>query len=217
MREVCLSVVRKKHRDFDPINLNDFELLTLAGPGYNGPASEIPDWLQMQFARAAPGGAQDRAYILQQATRRCNERLDVIGMKPQPGDPNSRVRRITNTEYSMRLWPAPAPHWCLDFVHTDTLEPKNQPFDFELWAVPLASPGLDTAPWLPLNTISVRLRTMEYGFGIKDEDVEEGEAKFALMDGQTCVLKRPGERDIRFTVPNRSPAQIVDDAEVVTF
>ncbi|KAI0671142.1 hypothetical protein C8Q78DRAFT_1034245 [Trametes maxima] len=216
MREVFMTVIRKNHPDFNPMSLNDFELLTLAGPGYKGLTVGIPAWLQKEWALAAPK-EQDRVWVLQEATRLCNARMDVIGIKPQPGDPNAKVRKVTNSEYSIRLWPGPVPHWCLDFVHAQTLEPKNEPFDFELWAVPLADPVLNTAPWLPLDTISRRLRTMEYGFGIKDEDVKEGEAKFALMDGQTCVLKRPGERDIRFTVPNRSPAQIVDDTEVMNF
>ncbi|KAI0759372.1 hypothetical protein BD413DRAFT_597891 [Trametes elegans] len=40
---------------------------------------------------------------------------------------------------------------------------------------------------------------------MKPEQIPEGEEKFVLRDGQTCMLKRPGHRATRFTGPNRLP------------
>ncbi|KAI0629983.1 hypothetical protein C8Q77DRAFT_1212295 [Trametes polyzona] len=101
--------------------------------------------------------------------------------------------------------------------HSGTLQPKNKPFEFELWAVPLEKPELNQAPWLPLNLVTKRLYSMEHGFGFKEEEVKEGDEKYAFIDGQTCVLKRPGHRDIRFTVPTRNPVVVHDDAEPVMY
>lgn len=134
-------------------------------------------------------------------------------LKPSVGATNVSIRPVTGTPYSMRLWPASEELWCLDFVNSTTHEPKNKPFKFELWAEPLETPS--KAPWLPISVLSKRLHSMEYGFGLTE--IEEGEEKFALLDGQTCVLKRDGHRDMRFTVPNRHPVVVDDDAEVVVF
>lgn len=100
-------------------------------------------------------------------------------------------------------------------MHSTTGEPKNKPFEFELWVEPLETSN--KAPWLPLSLLSMRLHSMEFGFGLTEEEIEEGAEKFALMDGQTCVLKRTGHRDIRFTVPNRHPVVVEDEGEIVAF
>ncbi|KAI0629985.1 hypothetical protein C8Q77DRAFT_1160977 [Trametes polyzona] len=98
----------------------------------------------------------------------------------------------------MRLWPASEEFWCFDFVHSETLEPKNQPSEFELWAVPLAKPKFNQTSWLPLDLVTRRLYSLEHGFGEKAEDIGEGEKKYVFVDGQTPVVMH-------------------DDAEVVVF
>ena len=90
----------------------------------------------------------------------------------------------------------------MDFIDHDTGEPVNSPFNFELCSVPNA---LSQYP-------SLRLRSLERAWGILPTNIAPGEEKFVLKDGMTCVLRRPGYRDIRFTVPLRisTPAPSVD-------
>ncbi|KAI0373769.1 hypothetical protein BV20DRAFT_962352 [Pilatotrama ljubarskyi] len=217
LREACLMSIKKNYPGFDPVNLNDFQLLTLSGAGYKGAMDDVASWLQQQFDEVVQLAGGDANEVLNSATDSCNQRVAVIGMKPCPGASNASIRPVGGTQYSMRLWPASDRQWCFDFVNSITHEPKNKPFEFELWSVPLEDPAMNRAPWLPLDLVSRRLQSLEHGFGLKEEDIGEGEEKFVFMDGQTCVLKRPGHRDIRFTVPNRCPATIEDEAEVVSF
>lgn len=136
-------------------------------------------------------------------------------LKPSVGATNVSIRPVTDTGYSMRLWPASEELWCLDFIDSTTQEPINKPFKFELWAEPMET--FNRAPWLPISVLSKRLRSMEFGFGLTEDEIEEGEEKFVLMDGQTCLLKRTGCHDIRFTVPNRHPVAVDRNVEIVTF
>ena len=56
-----------------------------------------------------------------------------------------------------------------------------------------------------------RVYSLERIYGNRDEDVAPGAEKFLLMDGQTCLLKRPGHRDLRFTIPLRAAAMQAAD------
>ena len=91
----------------------------------------------------------------------------------------------------------------LDFVNTETHEAVNPPLDYELWAVPE-----QTTPWLSMG--GTQLRSVEDGFGIETSEIQPGEEKFILTEGLTCMLVRPGERNVRFKVPIRRQA-VVDD------
>lgn len=96
----------------------------------------------------------------------------------------------------MRLFPGAfvRQEYCLDFVKAATGAPVNSPFDFELWAVP--------GP--PLHMLfPMRLMSLEESFGVRPENVPPGTETFVLRDGMTCLLKRPGNRTVRFTVPVR--------------
>ncbi len=98
----------------------------------------------------------------------------------------------------------------MDFVRTDTGKPVNSPFQYELWR---------TADVLSARP-SARLTSMERTWGIKQKDIDPGEEKFLLRDGMTCVLKRPGCKDLRFTVPVRvTPTENlkVPDADELDF
>ena len=57
-----------------------------------------------------------------------------------------------------------------------------------------------------------RVYSLERIYGNRDEDVAPGAEKFLLMDGQTCLLKRPGHRDLWFTIPLRAAAMQAADA-----
>ncbi len=123
------------------------------------------------------------------------------------------VRPIPDCKYSLRLFPGSlsAAEYCLDFVDSATGEPVNSPFEYELWAVP----DPDT-PWLSMP-ITGKLRSIERGHGIKQEDILLGEEKFVLRDGQTCVLMRSGKQPVRFTVPLRrvETTDVVEDVYVI--
>ena len=101
-------------------------------------------------------------------------------------------------------------HYCLDFVRTDTGEPVNHPFKYELWKIP--DP---VAPWLSLG--AMRLHTIEETFRVSADMLQPGAEKIFLSDGLTCLLKRPGERDIHFKVPIRTKPQPVGDVHVIDF
>ena len=93
----------------------------------------------------------------------------------------------------------------MDFVRTSTGEAVNPPFKFELWTVPSAS-----TPWL--RGMAMRVYSLERIYGNRDEDIASGAEKFLLMDGQTCFLRHPGHRDLRFTIPLRAAAMQAADA-----
>ena len=121
--------------------------------------------------------------------------------KPKPGAPNVFVRPIPNSKYSIRLFPGslPAREYCLDFVRASTGEPVNSPFKFELWTVPRTS-----TPWL--GGMAMRVHSLEKVYGNRQEDIVPGQEKSLLRDGQSCLLKRPGQRNLRLTVPVRAAA-----------
>ena len=102
----------------------------------------------------------------------------------------------------------------MDFVRTATGEPVNSPFPHELWCVQ----DPDT-PWLEPVTLS-RLSTIESSFGIGSGKLLPGEEKYILRDGLTCLLKCPGKKDVRFTVPKRRdqrPKAPEEDVNVLEF
>lgn len=101
----------------------------------------------------------------------------------------------------------------MDFVDTATQEAVNSPFEFELWAVP----SLD-APWLGMP--SGRLQSLERNFHIAQDKILLGEEKWVLRDGQTCLLKRPGKKDVMFSVPKRkvNPSPAIEcDVDILDF
>ncbi|KAI0759380.1 hypothetical protein BD413DRAFT_597982 [Trametes elegans] len=224
LRDVFGICIEKGHPDLDRVNLNDWEIMELSGGGYRGVTpSEIARRLKVKFDYVVQRCGTSPAQVVDEARRTLDRVADVTGLKPLPSHTRYvRIRPIADSDYSMRLWPGSitGSEWCLDFVHSKTLEPKNAPFIFELWAVAVGDPiAINTAPWLPLDVVGERLKSLEHGFGMKPEQIPEGEEKFVLRDGQTCMLKRPGRRAIRFTVPNRFPVAPTepDDVEVVTF
>lgn len=141
-----------------------------------------------------------------------------LQLKPKDSAPadNKRVfiRPVPDTKYSFRLFPGSlsAAEYCMDFVETATGKPVNSPFEYELWGVT----GDSDTPWLTMP-ICAKLRTIERAHGIKQESILPGAEKFVLRDGQTCVLIRPGQRSLRFTVPvrKRTAPPAIDDMDVV--
>lgn len=138
-------------------------------------------------------------------------------MKPLPGDEDVRIRPIPDSDYSIRLWGKGMEtlgQYCFDFVANDTLEPVNSPFEFELIGM-----WNKDAPWLPPFG-SAKLLSIERAHGTRQEDIPPGEEKFGAMEGTICLLKRPGKRDVTFTVPIRPRPvvpQNVGDTDVIEF
>ena len=82
----------------------------------------------------------------------------------------------------------------MDFVHTATGKPVNSPFKYELWSVSSTSSARP----------AIRIWSLERLWGHAEKDIRPGEEKFVLRDGMTYVLKRPGCKPLRFTVPTRA-------------
>ncbi|KAI0323358.1 hypothetical protein GY45DRAFT_1376379 [Cubamyces sp. BRFM 1775] len=134
--------------------------------------------------------------------------------KPRDARDRSHIRPLPDSNYSIRLFPGNPynSEYCMDIVDTATGQPVNSPFEFELWVVPNLK-----SPWLSMP--SGRIRSLERCFGIAQHDILPGEEKWLLRDGQTCLLKRPGKRDVQFTVPMRKELQpaFVYDVDVLDF
>ncbi|PIL25621.1 hypothetical protein GSI_11370 [Ganoderma sinense ZZ0214-1] len=120
-------------------------------------------------------------------------------MKPKPGTPNVFCHPIPNSPYSVRLFPGSIAlrEYCLDFVDTATGNPVNSPPGFEVWSVRGGSAGMG-------DGVSARVLSLEHTFGFGGASLKPGAEKFVLRDGQTCLLKRPGYRDVQFKVPTRT-------------
>ena len=95
----------------------------------------------------------------------------------------------------------------MDFVQTKTGKPVNSPFAFELWTT---SGQSHAQP-------AVRLASLERLWGHGQTSIAPGEEKFVLREGTTCILRRPGRRDLRFTVPVRAHALDSSDADELDF
>ncbi|KAI0078074.1 hypothetical protein K474DRAFT_976351 [Panus rudis PR-1116 ss-1] len=102
--------------------------------------------------------------------------------------------------------------YTLDLVYTVTGESVNMPSEWELWFVPPPSKfWLSFAPY--------RNYSLEHGFDVRGKDLNAGEEKFILKEGMICLLKRPGKKDVRFTVPvlKREERANYDTDDVIDF
>ena len=60
----------------------------------------------------------------------------------------------------------------------------------------------------------MRIHSFERSLGFSEADIPPGAEKFVLRDGQTCLLKRPGHRDVQFKVPVRTEGLNVTQPDV---
>ena len=215
MREHLMEDIRERLPGFEP--RNDFDLW-LVGFDYRGPNkdAEIHAYVDKELARLRE--RKEEGLVLKEATKSLNSFIEITGVcaslraeseqsehsppvqvKPKKGQTNPHVfvRATPDSEYSIRLFPGAfaTKEYCLDFVRSDTGEPVNSPFAFELWAVP-ASP-LDLVP-------PMKLKSLENAFsGLGGGKPKPGAEKFVMRDGMTCVLRRPGLKNVKFKVPVR--------------
>ncbi|KAI1782526.1 hypothetical protein LXA43DRAFT_1103894 [Ganoderma leucocontextum] len=207
VRETFMEIIRQRHPPFKP--RTDFDIYTLASTEYKGPPSGLYTWLDGQLALClATSGDFDT--VMSRTSELLDGRGTITGRKPKPGAPDVFLRPIPSSQYSIRLFPGSLAHreYCMDFVLTSTGHPVNSPFKFELWVVPSSS-----TPWL--GGLPMRIHSLERVYGYQDAKISPGVEKFLLKDGQTCLLKRPGHRNLRFTVPIRAaalePADVNED------
>ncbi|OJT03899.1 hypothetical protein TRAPUB_8960 [Trametes pubescens] len=195
IRELAEKTIRKHYPYFTP--RNDWEVLYLSDVPYSGSEAGLYEQLDNHLALdVQETGSYEE--VIERATKDLDEPLDMTGLKPNPGDPNVFVQPLPGSKYSIRLFPGNAANmdYCLDFVLTSTGEPVNSPFKFELLCLPNPNAPIGSAP-------IIRMCPLEHSFGIPQHKIEPGEEKFLLHDGQHCLLRRPGQRDVRFTVPIR--------------
>ncbi|TFK80517.1 hypothetical protein K466DRAFT_558947 [Polyporus arcularius HHB13444] len=208
-REACLECVRRCYPDYADKLRHDFDLYVLAS--YDGPVSEIASYLDLQLSRRIASLGSLEA-VLEEAKESLEQYVTITGMKPPPTAAHVYTRPIPNSEYSVRLWPGDdaVGEFCMDFVHSETQQPVNSPFEYELWLVP--NPA---TPWLPAPTVC--LRSLETCFGVAKNRLRAGEEKFVLKEGQTCLLTRPGRKGVRFTVPVMPRPTPTEDVDVLDF
>ncbi|KAI0642955.1 hypothetical protein C8Q79DRAFT_980828 [Trametes meyenii] len=201
MRELSVRVVQKHFPSY--VAQNDWELLELSGPAYQGDESGIRDYLDaLLVSRVEEDGSYEN--VMSNATRILDDRVECTGMKPSPGDPQVFVQAIPDSQYSIRLFPGSLHNseYCLDFVDSRTGEPVNSPFKFDLICLPSPNAPIGSGPM-------VGMRPLECAFGMEADKIPPGEEKFLFRDGQHCILRRPGLRDVRFTIPIRRRPQAV--------
>ncbi|OJT03902.1 hypothetical protein TRAPUB_5403 [Trametes pubescens] len=212
MREVAEKKIRKHYPYFTP--RNDWEVLYLGNAPYSGPEAGLYEWLDKRLTHHIRLLGSYEA-VVGSATKDLDELLDFTGFKPSPGDPEVFARPLPGSEYSIRLFSgnAESKDYCLDFVLTSTGEPVNSPFKFDLLCLPDPNAPIGTMP-------IISMRPLECAFGIPQHEIEPGAEKFLLHDGQYCLLRRPGHRDVRFTVPIRrrpKPEAPPVDADILEF
>ncbi|OJT03903.1 hypothetical protein TRAPUB_5404 [Trametes pubescens] len=212
MRELAEKRIRKSYPYFTP--RNDWEVLYLSNAPYSGSEAGLYKRLDMLLALEIEDSGSYEA-VVGSATKDLDELLDFTGFKPSPGDPEVFVQPLPGSEYSIRLFSgnAESKDYCLDFVLTSTGEPVNSPFKFDLFTLPDPDAPVGSAP-------AMRRRPLECAFGIPEHKIDPGEEKFLLRDGQHCLLRRPGHRDVRFKVPIRrrpKPPPPPVDADILDF
>ncbi|KAI0629986.1 hypothetical protein C8Q77DRAFT_1139751 [Trametes polyzona] len=210
MRDIAMEVIRKKYPYFTP--RNDWELLYLRSAPYRGTDPEGLYQLLDRHLQSTLQSGFTYEGLMKYTKSTLDEHVDITGFKPRPGETYGVfIRPIPKSEYSIRLFPGSAASrdYCLDFVLTATGEPVNSPFKFELFAGPGPDTPIGFAP-------TIALRPLDCAFGFSQEQIPPGEEKFLLREGQSCALRRPGHRDVRFTVPKRrrpEPPKQTSDAD----
>ncbi|TFK78043.1 hypothetical protein K466DRAFT_607384 [Polyporus arcularius HHB13444] len=212
MRDVCHQIIGFKYPGFRP--RNDFELITLATRRYPGARSDLGTWLDHELAFTIQDVGSLEAVMDSARNTLTMPASRITGLKPRGTERGVFLRPIPDSPYSIRLFPgcALAREYCLDFVDTRTGVPVNSPFQYELWGVPNSG--------LSFGVGATPITNLESAFGVRQEDISPGHEKFLLTDGQTCLLRRPGHKDVRFTVPiRRQPAaaasRAADDVHVL--
>ncbi|KAI0081458.1 hypothetical protein K474DRAFT_1656605 [Panus rudis PR-1116 ss-1] len=203
LREAFLEMAQRKYPRVPP--RHDFDIYTFASANFKGPRDSAPEvyaWSDEQFeltvrvnmARARPPITKEEAVA--QVWTDAKELLarpsdQMIGRKPRKNDPRVKVQPIPDCDYSVRLWPGVAScyEYHLDFIRTSTGEDAIAPSNWEIWQT--TSPAQFGQ--------GRRISSMERAFGVKRTDLQE--EKFLLREGSTYMVKRPGQKDVRFTVP----------------
>ncbi|KAI0629984.1 hypothetical protein C8Q77DRAFT_1064812 [Trametes polyzona] len=210
MREISMEAIRIHYPFYKP--RNDWEVLYLSSAPYRG--TDLKGLRQFLDEHLKHELQSCRSYqrLVDNATSTLDEPVDITGFKPRPGETYGVfIRPIPKSKYSIRLFPGSDANrdYCLDFVLTATGEPVNSPFKFDLFAGPGPNTPIGFAP-------TVALRPLECAFGFSQDKIPPGEEKFLLREGQSCILRRPGHRDVRFTVPTRrrpEPPKQIPDAD----
>ncbi|KAI0768664.1 hypothetical protein BD413DRAFT_560355 [Trametes elegans] len=191
---------------------HEYDVLQLGSHYQKGTTEEVFAWVDSMLAQEI-GDLGSREAVFEATKKTLNTLVDCpTGRKPRPGRDRVDIRPIPDSEYSIRLWPGSryASEYCMDFVDSETKQPVNSPFEFELWGAPNPE-----APWLCAP--AGRLLSLERSFGIPQHKIRPGEEKFVLRDGMTCLLKRRGKKDIQFTVPMRRRPLPQYDVHILDF
>ncbi|KAI9061229.1 hypothetical protein FKP32DRAFT_1576683 [Trametes sanguinea] len=211
VRDVYLESIHKIYPDITP--RHEFDIMMLGSNRIPGTKEEVLARLDERIRYEIDELGSMEA-VLEEARKVMEPVVVITGRKPRNAQDRAHIRPIPDSEYSIRLFPGnPAnSEYCMDIVDTATQQPVNSPFEFELWVIP--NPN---APWLSMPSGCVR--SLERCFGIAQQDILPGEERWLLRDGQTCLLRRPGKRDVQFTVPRRKQPQpaAAYDADILEF
>ncbi|KAM5536978.1 hypothetical protein V8D89_009307 [Ganoderma adspersum] len=221
-RESYLEWTRERYPTFEP--KNDYEIISIVESNCSAPESELRSLLDKQLlldikfavglesleaiARMHPAEA-DRT--LQRFVWHARTILDAPGTltreKPSPWTPNVFCRAIPNSPYAIRLFPGllAQNEWCMDFVDMQTGDAVNAPPGFQIYS----ARDSGTLPWLGGHVNIVRpIEGSPRGTEVRNA-LGEATETFVLRDGQICLLKRKGHREVLFQVPMRAAGLLV--------
>ncbi|PIL22965.1 hypothetical protein GSI_15662 [Ganoderma sinense ZZ0214-1] len=144
----------------------------------------------------------------------------VIGVKPQPGDPNVYTVRVPDSPYVLRMWTGGMDYWgqfCLDFFDVERKVPVNLPAGYALYpAATTMPPGIGAGHPFPARLARANVQPLQrsYPLGSWERNmgmtsIPDGEEKWAIPEGMPVMLRRDGHPDFTFQMPTRPPAMVV--------
>ncbi|PIL22963.1 hypothetical protein GSI_15660 [Ganoderma sinense ZZ0214-1] len=137
----------------------------------------------------------------------------VIGVKPQPGDPNVYTVRVPDSPYCLRMWAGGMDYWgqfCLDFFDVERKVPVNLPLGHALFpGMSSMPPGIGAGHPLPAHLAHANMQpptsyplcSWERNMGM--QSIPDGEEKWAIPEGMPVMLRRDGHPDFMFQMPRR--------------
>ncbi|PIL22964.1 hypothetical protein GSI_15661 [Ganoderma sinense ZZ0214-1] len=137
----------------------------------------------------------------------------VIGVKPEPGDPNVYTIRVPDSPYCLRMWAGGMDYWgqfCLDFFDIEHKAPVNLPAGYALYGgASSLPPGGAVVHALPAHMAQANVRppqgrplgSWERNMGITP--IPDGAEKWSIPEGMPLMLRRDGHPDFMFQMPRR--------------
>ena len=197
-----LDRVRTRFPTYTP--LNDFEIFILGLQHNAVPGHDLREWLDAKFAEQVSFMGSPELAIA-----KAREFLDTTGGITGVRFDSlvfdwTRNLLIFACRHSANRARSHQMSMFVDFVRTSTGKPVDCPPGFEFWAVSTGPAGL-ALPFRRLRSLDDTFSCIKLKLPQPVQRSESDADTFVVRDGQTYLVKRPGQCNIHFTVPNRQP------------